>query len=187
MTHCASLRVSTALLLLAGLCSVAAADPLEWPVALGGNGHYYEAIAAPEGYTWVEALAAAESSYWLGQQGYLATITSAEENAWIWASLGEPHQHRIGAIQPPGSPEPSGGWSWLTGEPWSYANWRPNEPNNGGDLHDESTIEMHELGEWNDIHQIIPRPGYIVEFDEGASPVREITWGSIKALFELAE
>ena len=55
----------------------------------------------------------------------------------------------------------------------------PNEPNNGGDL--------HELGQCSDVHQVDLRPGYVVEFDEGASPVLDSTWGVIRALFDEAE
>ncbi|MCP3921439.1 MAG: hypothetical protein GY714_02520 [Desulfobacterales bacterium] len=32
----------------------------------------------------------------------------------------------IGGYQPPGSSEPSGGWSWLSGEKWRYTNWAVN-------------------------------------------------------------
>jgi hypothetical protein len=29
--------------------------------------------------------------------------------------------------------EPDGGWQWVTGEAFSYTNWRLGEPNNNGD------------------------------------------------------
>ena len=41
----------------------------------------------------------------------------------------------LGGFQDLTSPnysEPSGGWTWVTGEPWSYTNWFPGEPNNTG-------------------------------------------------------
>jgi hypothetical protein len=179
----------TVLMLLWIAChfSMCMADPQEWPVGQGGNGHYYEAMPTTQGCTWNDAVAAAEAATWVGSQGYLATITSQEENDWIWATLDQPFQYRIGGLQPPGSPEPGGGWTWYNGEPWVYSNWAPGEPNNGGDLHDESTVEIHADGEWNDIHVDVLRPGYVVEFDAPPSPVQESTWGAIKGLFRPAE
>ena len=34
----------------------------------------------------------------------------------------------------PGYYEPDGAWKWVTGEPWSYANWKLGEPNDTGAL-----------------------------------------------------
>ena len=49
-------------LLLAGLAlagTASFADPVEWPVAEGGNGHFYEAFSVSDGITWTEANVAA--------------------------------------------------------------------------------------------------------------------------------
>src|SRR5947209_3928494 len=52
---------------------------VQWPVAQGGNGHYYEVVSAPAGIAWGNASLAAPN-----RGGYLATITSAEENAFVF-------------------------------------------------------------------------------------------------------
>src|SRR5438105_301360 len=55
------------------------------PVLDPANGHYYEHIDA--GLSWTAARAAALASDFGGRQGYLATVTSADENAFL-LSLG---------------------------------------------------------------------------------------------------
>ncbi len=63
--------------------------PVEWPVAQGGNGHYYAIVSAAEtpfedgGMTWAEADSLAKLMHHLGRDGHLATITSAEEHHFI--------------------------------------------------------------------------------------------------------
>ena len=34
-------------------------------------------------------------------------------------------------LQPRGAREPDGGWQWVTGEPFVFADWRPGDPNDG--------------------------------------------------------
>lgn len=43
------------------LGNYALAEPTEWKVSDGGNGHLYEAFAVPGGITWTDAYAAARS------------------------------------------------------------------------------------------------------------------------------
>jgi hypothetical protein len=103
----------------------------QWDEASGGNGHSYQAVCSS--VTWDEAETALESA-----GGYLATITSGAENAFVydliddtgfWSLAGDfcPGPF-IGGYQAPGSPEPSEGWSWVIGEPFAYANWAQDEP-----------------------------------------------------------
>ena len=58
--------------------------PVTWRVEDGGNGHTYQAVLVPgpEGINWTDANAAAES---LGNGWHLATITSQEENDFIFS------------------------------------------------------------------------------------------------------
>ena len=152
------------------------------------NGHYYEVVSAPTGLTWDEARAAA-----IQRGGYLATLTSAEENAFVhslvassagyWTTLGTaPNQTSggpwIGLYQTNGAPEPAGGWTWVTGEPFQYSNWGTNRPNNLDGI--ENYGQFWGLGltnfanTWNDLPNdplllkavIAPRPvAYVVEYD----------------------
>jgi hypothetical protein len=51
------------------------------------NGHYYEYVSS--GRVWSSAKTNAESKTFFGRQGYLATINSAEENAYISKLIGQ--------------------------------------------------------------------------------------------------
>jgi hypothetical protein len=143
---------------------------VEWLVAQGGNGHFYEVVSAPGGITWGNASLAATN-----RGGYLATITSAEENAFIfniatqiatvWYSGYGPW---LGGLQPAGSAEPGGGWRWVTGEPFLYKNWAPLQPNNNNN---EDRIQFGGQADrssaWNDISQSNTNftRGFVVEYD----------------------
>ena len=123
-----------------------------WP----NNGHRYEVRIFPNGATWTEARDAAAKS-----GGHLVTITSAEESAFVGSLVfGRKDAFNgsdgpwIGAYQPKpeSSPEPAGGWAWVTGEPWSYVDWRTLEPNDYGN--DEHWAHLSNKGGeqgWNDI------------------------------------
>jgi hypothetical protein len=143
---------------------------VQWPVAEGGNRHYYEVVSIPEGITWGNASLAATS-----HGGYLATITSAEENGFVfnladqdptvWYSGYGPW---LGGLQPAGSAEPAGGWSWVTGEAFNYQNWTPGQPNNN-----QNEDRIHFGGQpnrsstWNDVgrNTVNFTRGYVVEYD----------------------
>lgn len=117
-----------------------------------GNGHTYFVVVVPAGVRWEDARREAEA-----MGGHLATVTSPEENqfvhalaaanAEVWATgrYGGPW---LGGFQPPGSPEPGGGWRWVTDEPWSFTNWAPSEPSDSG----EDYLQYDRRGNttWND-------------------------------------
>ena len=110
------------------------------PILWAGNGHWYD-IVTSSGATWEEARANAIAKVDLGLTWDLATITSQAEQEFLADQLGLPPEtgiieYWIGGFQPPGSAEPSGGWSWVTGEPFIYTYWGGVEPNNvGGENH----------------------------------------------------
>jgi hypothetical protein len=157
------------------------------PVYNPGAGHYYDAIAFPSGITWNDAKTFAGNSIYLGMNGHLATITSAEENSFIVNNLGGAsavNRFFLGGFQPAGSPEPGGNWQWITGETWSFTNWDPSEPNNtysGGAIFDSqvtSTSEevlhfYHNQGQWNDVPLMSGWGGLIVEYEPTSTPVPE--------------
>jgi hypothetical protein len=127
--------------------------------------HYYERVTKP--VTWTQAAAEAPTRSYYGVAGYLASINSSAENAFIVSNLDDYFigTHCIGGYQPPASPEPAGNWQWVTAEPFSYSNWNAGEPNNGGGSEDR--IEYWyggSVGTWNDIPNSTVRSGYIVEY-----------------------
>jgi hypothetical protein len=157
------------------------ADPIEWPVEQGGNGHFYELVV--NSLTWYEAEAAAASRTWAGAQGYLAVITSSEEHAWVWAALGQPFLAYLGGVQLQQSDPADVGWSWVTGEPWEFTNWGPNEPNDAG-TGNEWVLHFGPGGLWNDTDGGHPNQlGMVVEYEYGAVSSESSTWGGVKALY----
>jgi len=78
--------------------------------------------------------------------GHLTSIHSAEENNLVRGMIS--YYSWIGFYQPPGSPEPAGGWVWSDGTMVNYTNWASGEPNNSGGS--ESVAEMTEPALWND-------------------------------------
>ncbi len=153
---------------------VAAAQLVCWPVSEGGNDHYYQAVAS-SGITWDSASSIAQD-----KGGYLAAITSAEENAFIFGLIqtnaavwelrptGNSWGPWIGGLQWPGSSEPAGGWSWATGEPFGYANWNGGEPNNLHGIEDRIHFwgQQAVVGDvWNDRPASDGVPGFVIEYE----------------------
>jgi hypothetical protein len=128
--------------LLLGVALPAAADisqEAQWPLASGGNGHTYRVVATSGLLSWDSANAAATTA-----GGYLATITSPAENAFVfsltdtsayWTQSINDHGPWIGLYQAAGTSEPSGGWTWVTqpgaasAEAFSFSAWESGEPN----------------------------------------------------------
>jgi hypothetical protein len=150
-------------------------DASEGPSATRA-GNTYQFIVA-QGVTWDEARDLAEQ-----RGGYLATITSADENEFVFDLIEQACGSDCpsggcawnGGFQSPASPEPTGGWSWVTGEPFSaYQAWADVEPNDSGG--GEDVLEMclsgggtsgSETRFWNDIRATDPHErGYVVEWD----------------------
>ncbi len=146
-----------------------------------GNQHYYEFVSAP-GITWTDAKAAAEGSTRYGLTGYLATVTSAEENALLTSKLGG--QGWMGASDA----ALEGDWRWVTGPEadtsfWSgaaggsavdgaYHNWAIGEPN---DFSGEDYAHFLLNGEWNDLPNDVGGSisGYVVEYGGDGFGTRE--------------
>ncbi len=147
-----------------------------WSTAVGGNGNYYQAVSAPGGITW-----SAAQAWCLLNKGHLATITSAAENAFVFAVATGPYTAGLWqTILPGGTYGPwlggtkSGSWGWVTGEPFGYSNWDPGEPNNGCTGQTENKLHFGAgtpvpSPTWNDFPDagcaLITTPnGFIVEY-----------------------
>jgi VCBS repeat-containing protein len=132
-----------------------------WSTQVGGNGNVYERVVQPIA-TWTQARAAAAAKSFLGVSGHLATITSPAEQQFL-ATVMPSDGAWIGAYQNTTAPdysEPSGGWRWVTGEPWGYTNWRTSEPSNSGAEH-HIAAESHV---WNDIREDYDWNAFWVEY-----------------------
>ncbi len=112
------------ILALVVLALPAQAEVVQWDV----NGHYYEYVA--ELVTWEQAMTYAESRHHNGIPGYLVTLTTAEENAFVYENIlggdspapwGDPW---IGGYQNDCHSDPAANWHWVTDEPWDYTTLR---------------------------------------------------------------
>lgn len=154
-----------------------------------GTGHYYEYVPAAQ-ISWSDAKAAAEAKSYYGLKGYLATITTVEENKFIAGKL--QGNGWIGASDAGHDKQ----WKWVTGpeagtlffnqtgysaggntcgigadanQPTGmYSNWANGEPNdyNGGCAGKEDYGHLiHPSGQWNDWpNSWRDIEGYLVEY-----------------------
>ena len=164
------------------------------PLVNPANGHFYEAVTVSGGIDWFDARDAAELQSYLGVQGHLVTITSAQEDNFIAMNFPEAFAPRpiptppgcegpttvenscglpylLGGFQPLNSPEPDGDWRWVTGEPFVYTNWHPSEPNNFLDRPEDCLAFVASAPVWNDVQCDDRRHGgYVVEYDVATFP-----------------
>jgi hypothetical protein len=160
----------------------ASAQPVQWT----GNGHWYEAVLAPGTLTWIGARDAAAA-----KGGYLATITSAAENDFVYSLVNDDRYFRVMSqisannyyIAGPwfGGNNFSGSWKWVNNDTFSYSNWLPGQPddpgNNSGTLFiGTGATVANRTAMWDDVPSDggwwagMTFPGYIVEYNSVPEP-----------------
>lgn len=108
------------------------------------NGHYYYVYDVDTVTDWDMA-----QEYCEEQGGYLATITSAEEDAFVYSYIVDAGYSS--AMFGLSDQDKTDDWRWVTGESFSYQNWRQGEPNHqGGYEHYGMYYERNTDGTWND-------------------------------------
>lgn len=169
-TALASLRYTRASI---GSDTLEASLALPGEVFFEGNGHLYEVVSSAG--TWTAANAAAGGLTKYGSNGYLATITSPEENAFVAGRLSSAGW--FGASDAASE----GDWKWVTGPetgtsfwsgdgsgsvvPGQYKNWATGEPNDSGSNEDCAQFLSGGSGEWNDLRcTVTTLPAYVVEY-----------------------
>ena len=158
---------------------------------LPSNGHYY--LYIPNlGITWTEAKTAAEASKYFGLQGYLVTITAADE-----AKIAGEQAQGTGWIGGSDA-ETEGIWKWTTGPDagtiMTYTNWNNGEPNNQNN-EDYAHITASGVGisgSWNDLSNAgdtsgnYQPKGYIVEYGGmPGDPTLEIATSTIITILQI--
>jgi hypothetical protein len=162
-----------------------ATNPPPAPQPVLHDGRYYQVVIASR-ISWEAAKAAAEQRTHDGIQGQLATIGSADEDAFIdqlrrqsgggelWAGG---YQVACSTIDP----EPGCGWLWLNGEAIApvnsaspYTNWQRGEPNNLQHTpstyilasEDHLAVGIGNILGWNDEGNLNNIRGYVVEYGD---------------------
>jgi beta-lactamase regulating signal transducer with metallopeptidase domain len=147
------------------------AEPIA-PIYNPQNGHYYERVKGKH-VTWEQAKTIAESRTYQDMQGYLATVTSKEENDFLFLQWGQAGSAWMGASDA----EQEGNWKWVTGPEagtvfWigdadgkavGYHNW-----GRGGQGMDEpnNTRGSEHYAAWNwGLHPSEQNPGVWNDFD----------------------
>lgn len=133
------------------------------PLFFAGTGHHYDFVSGS--FTWEAAKTDAETLSFMGMPGHLATITSSDEDSFIRTNFSTEVAQFVGpwlgAVWNGAGSGPTGGWSWVTGESFSYTGWNNGEPNHLGG---EDALHFSGGG-WNDIHRTrTDSIGYFVEY-----------------------
>ena len=134
---------------------------------LAYNGHEYQRVDTNQSFAQAE-------SHCESLSGHLATITSADENAFVYNNFvkgngpaGE-NNMRLGGSDA----AQEGVWAWITGEAWSYSNWYPGSPDGGTS---ENYVFMYNSGLWADwLDTSYSTPSgtpSICEWDSATTPV----------------
>lgn len=121
------------------------AAPIQWKAEDGGNDNWYEYVPAASIFaplTFDGSRAAALASTHLGLSGYLATITSAEEQEFILSSFGFLYGFGATSTAFTGATDTvtEGSYLWMdgpeAGQAITYAPWFPGHPAGGPGLED---------------------------------------------------
>ncbi len=112
-----------------------------------GSAHHYRIYKGVA--KWSEARAFCEA---LG--GHLATLTTAEENAFVYRFMWD--SGVTTAYFGLSDEARNGNWVWVTGEPFEYSNWHKGQPSYSGTGKAAERYGMylfkHLDGTWNDAH-----------------------------------
>lgn len=158
------------------LLSVLAALPAAASTYTFGNSEYI--LIQSSGISWDDAKLAAEAA-----GGHLATITSAEESAYLKSNVFRDlnKAYWLGGYQTgdQNKKTPTENWNWVTDEEWSFTDWSNIEPNNAGTNEIHLSADSRYGFQWNDedsdvSHQI---NGYVVEKSLSApTPIPGAVW-----------
>ena len=144
----------------------------------GTNGHFYRPIS--QGTTYTNARAAALNTTFKGQKGYLVTITSADEDVFvfnnvpqgnIWFALTDEAvegQWRIDAGPEAGTLIKTSNGQFAGNIAGQYNNWAGGEPNNAGN-EDYAVTKWSGGSQWNDLPNNFSCP-YVIEYGTWTNP-----------------
>ena len=161
---------------------VAESTPVQWEIASGGNGHFYNVILVGTPLSWNDARSAAKT---IGSNWDLVTITSSSENDFVkslfvndpsffntfaFSGVGNRSGPWIGAFDVFGSTN----FKWVTGESVVFTDWGPSEPFGNGRTVSYTDFNVP-FGDgngiaWNDIGPELRTDGPIAYIAETLDP-----------------
>jgi hypothetical protein len=145
----------------------------------GVNGHFYRPIST--GTTYTGARAASLLTTFKGQTGYLVTITSASENAFIFSNVPQANiwfaatdEVKDGTWVIDAGPEKGTVMKTSNGQtagniPGVYNNWAPGEPNGNNGSENYAVTNWNSQPTWNDLSNNWANP-YIIEYGTWTNP-----------------
>jgi hypothetical protein len=176
-TALASLKVNTGSVRGNTVLSVAATVNPTGYFYNGTNGHFYRPISTGTSYT--AARAAALNTTFKGQQGYLVTITSPDEDAFVFNNVPQTNiwfaltdelvegQWRIDAGPEAGTLIKTSNGQTAGNIVGQYNNWAPGEPNNSGN--EDYAVTKWNGSQWNDLPNGFSCP-YVIEYGTWTNP-----------------
>jgi hypothetical protein len=144
----------------------------------GVNGHFYRPISTGATYTNARTLSSQQT--FKGQQGYLVTITSADEDAFVFNNVPQQNiwfaltdevtegQWRIDAGPEAGTLIKTSNGQLNGNIVGQYNNWAGGEPNNSGN-EDYAVTKWGGGSQWNDLPNHFSC-AYVVEFGTWTNP-----------------
>jgi len=145
----------------------------------GVNGHFYKPVTTGVSYT--AARAASLLTTFKGERGYLVTITSASENAFIYANVPQTNiwfaatdevidgTWVIDAGPEKGTVMKTSNGQLAGNRPGIYNNWAGGEPNGSNHSEDYAVTNWGGQSTWNDLSNNWGNP-YIIEYGTWSNP-----------------
>ena len=161
---------------LSSVGAASAQDAVEWRVEDGGNGHWYQVVIGTNDITWIESRSLSEQ-----RGGYLATPTSAAENQWLHSRV-VAHPAAFSTHGPwLGGYRNKQGWNWVTGEPWAFTAWTPENPSNDGMSMGYWEFSNPSSASWNDAPESNLMISFVVEYSADCNSDGIVDYGQIRA------
>ena len=143
------------------------------------NGHFYKPVTT--GATYTAARAASLLTTFKGQTGYLVTITSADENSFIFVNVPQANiwfaatdevtdgTWVIDAGPEKGTVMKTSNGQTAGNKPGVYNNWAGGEPNGYNHSEDYAVTNWGAASTWNDLSNNYSNP-YIIEYGTWSNP-----------------
>jgi ferric-dicitrate binding protein FerR (iron transport regulator) len=137
------------------------AEPVQWRVADGGNGHWYQLVVTDQPINWHDAALRTISMYHQGMRGHLLAIASSSEDQFVVEQVIQelaPQRIWIGLTDVLQESH----FQWVTGDSVGYSNWRAKPVQQPDDFHEADwhggedygvyvKIDGDESWHWNDM------------------------------------